>query len=77
MRAGQNSTSGGSSDSAANDWQAKPAGPAWSAVVITVTPVQKCPSTCRNRAGSGSWATGVRPAETVMRPGPSSCAPTG
>src|SRR5215469_10953379 len=48
-RLGQNSTSGGSSDRAANDWQAKPAGPSSSRVVMTVTPVQKWPSTCRNR----------------------------
>ncbi len=40
-RLGQNSTSGGSRDSAANDWQAKPAGPPSSTVVMTVTPVQK------------------------------------
>ncbi len=39
-RPGQKSTSGGSRDSAANDWQEKP-GPRSSAVVITVTPVQK------------------------------------
>jgi hypothetical protein len=40
-RLGQNSTSGGSSDRAANDWQANPAGPPLSWVVMTVTPVQK------------------------------------
>jgi hypothetical protein len=38
---GQNRTRGGSSDSAANDWQAKPAGPSSSTVVMMVTPVQK------------------------------------
>ncbi len=42
---GQNSTSGGSSDSAAKDWQAKPIGTSSWTVVITVTPVQNCPST--------------------------------
>jgi hypothetical protein len=48
--AGQNSTSGGVSDSAANAWQANPAGrppSAPSTPVMTVTPVQKWPSTCR------------------------------
>jgi hypothetical protein len=38
---GQNNTSGGSSDRAAKDWQAKPAGLVPSQVVTTVTPVQK------------------------------------
>ena len=37
---GQNSTSGGSSDSAANDWQAKPTGTSSCTVVMTVMPVQ-------------------------------------
>ena len=38
---GQNSTSGGSSDKAANDWQANPTGTSSVViVVITVTPVQ-------------------------------------
>src|SRR3954454_8134191 len=45
---GQNRTSGGSSDSAANDWQAKPIGSPSVTVAMTVTPVQKCPSACRN-----------------------------
>ena len=57
---GQNSTSGGSSDSAANDWQAKPTGASSCTVVMMVMPVQNCPSTCRNVRGSivgfrGSW----------------------
>src|SRR3954452_16211985 len=56
---GQNSTSGGSSESAAKDWQAKPTGsvpPSSLAptAAITVTPVQKCPSALRNRPGSMS-----------------------
>jgi len=34
-RPGQDTTSGGSSDSAANDWHAKPASPPASTVVIT------------------------------------------
>nr|CRL81951.1 hypothetical protein CPGR_05167 [Mycolicibacter nonchromogenicus] len=37
---GQNSTSGGSSDNAANDWQAKPTGTSSSTVVMIVMPVQ-------------------------------------
>jgi hypothetical protein len=37
---GQNSTNGGSSDSAANDWHAKPTGAPSCIVVITVMPVQ-------------------------------------
>ena len=49
---GQNNTSGGSSESAANDWQAKPTGASSCTVVITVMPVQNCPSTLRNVRGS-------------------------
>src|ERR1700710_1946564 len=49
---GQNSTSGGSSDSAANDWQANPIGTSSCIVVITVMPVQNWPSTLRNVRGS-------------------------
>ena len=46
---GQNSTSGGASESAANDWQAKPTGsPSPFVVEITVTPVQNCPIAVRN-----------------------------
>ncbi|GAB2809432.1 hypothetical protein GCM10027200_06590 [Lentzea nigeriaca] len=41
VRCGQNSTSGGSSDNAANAWQAKPTGPSGDMPVTTVTPVQK------------------------------------
>lgn len=37
---GQNSTSGGSNDSAANDWQAKPLGTSSCIVVMIVMPVQ-------------------------------------
>src|SRR5262245_41936412 len=40
-RPGQNNTSGGSRDSAANDWHAKPTGSASRMAVTTVTPVQK------------------------------------
>ena len=49
---GQNRTSGGSSDSAANDWQANPIGAPSAIVVITVMPVQNWPSTFRNVRGS-------------------------
>src|ERR1700732_2898762 len=45
---GQNSTSGGSSDSAANDWQAKPIGTSACTVVMMVIPAQNLASTCRN-----------------------------
>jgi hypothetical protein len=41
VRCGQNSTSGGSSDNAANAWQANPTGPSGDVPVTTVTPVQK------------------------------------
>src|ERR1700737_1357763 len=49
---GQNNTRGGSSDSAANDWHAKPTGAPSCTVVITVIPVQNWPSTLRNVRGS-------------------------
>src|SRR6185312_1588682 len=49
---GQNSTSGGSSDSAAKDWQAKPTGTSSWMVVMIVIPVQNWPSTLRNVRGS-------------------------
>ena len=49
---GQNSTSGGSRDSAANDWQANPTGTSSCTVVITVIPVQNWPSTLRKVRGS-------------------------
>ena len=48
---GQNSTSGGSSDSAANDWQAKPTGASSCIVVITVMPVQNWPEHIAECAG--------------------------
>src|SRR5262245_58568915 len=53
---GQNRTSGGSSDSAANDWQAKPTGASSCIVVMTVMPVQNWPSTLRNVRGSRASA---------------------
>src|SRR5699024_1918370 len=61
--AGQNDTSGGSSDSEVTDWQAKPCGSAPSKAVITVTPVQKWPSTCRSR--SPSTVRGAAAAEST------------
>ena len=55
---GQNNTNGGCSDSAANDWHANPTGAPSCIVVITVMPVQNCPSTLRNvRGSSGSLDT--------------------
>ena len=47
VRAGAKLTSGGSSDSDANDWQVKPSGPSGPAAVITTIPDTKCPSTSR------------------------------
>ena len=47
--AGQNSTSGGSSDTLVNDWQVIPTGRSPDIEVTTVTPVQNRPSTSRNR----------------------------
>ncbi|GAA3624914.1 hypothetical protein GCM10022267_08810 [Lentzea roselyniae] len=41
VRCGQKSTRGGSSDNAANAWQANPTGPSADMPVTTVTPVQK------------------------------------
>jgi hypothetical protein len=55
VRAGEKLTSGGSSDSDANDWQVKPTGPSALVAVITTTPDAKCPSTSRIRVD----ATGV------------------
>ena len=53
-RAGAKLTSGGSSDSDANDWQVKPSGPAGPTAVITTMPVTKWPSTSRMTAdGTG------------------------
>ena len=49
---GQNNTNGGSRDSAAKDWQAKPCGTPSAMVVMTVIPVQNWPSTCRKTRGS-------------------------
>ena len=52
VRAGAKVTSGGSSDSEANDWHVKPSSvPSGSRAVTTTTPVAKCPSTSRRAAG--------------------------
>ena len=54
LRAGAKLTSGGSSDSDANDWQVKPSGPAGPTAVITTIPVTKWPRTSRMTAdGTG------------------------
>jgi hypothetical protein len=50
-RAGAKVTSGGSSDSEANDWQVNPMGPSGPAAVTTTMPDTKCPSTSRMTAG--------------------------
>ena len=52
LRAGARITMGGSSESAANDWQVKPTGSPSSSAVTIVMPVAKWPSTSRNRAWS-------------------------
>src|SRR3954447_9226036 len=57
---GQNNTNGGCSDSAANDWHAKPTGAPSCMVVITVIPVQNCPSTLRNVRGSSGCLVIIR-----------------
>src|SRR3954451_22761867 len=49
---GQKRISGGSRESAANDWQAKPIGSPSVTAATTVTPVQKWPSACRNARAS-------------------------
>ena len=51
VRAGARLTSGGSSDSDANDWQVKPSGPSGPAAVTTTMPDTKWPSTSRITAG--------------------------
>src|SRR3954451_19361216 len=47
--AGQNITSGGSSETLEKDWQVIPTGSSPDIEVTTVTPVAKRPSTSRNR----------------------------
>src|ERR1700736_4800798 len=49
---GQNSTSGGSSDNAAKDWQAKPTGTSAWIVGMIVIPVPNRPSTLRKARAS-------------------------
>ena len=64
---GQNSTSGGSSETEVKDWQAKPTGSAPSMPVTIVTPVAKWPMTRRSSAGSTSTVT--TPAAPAVTPG--------
>ncbi len=59
--AGQNSTSGGSSESAAKDWHANPTGSPSATAAMTVTPVQKWPSARRNAAASTAVMRIARP----------------
>jgi hypothetical protein len=55
VRATLKQTSGGSSDSEAKDWHAKPTGdPSSAAAVITVMPVAKCPNASRIARASAS-----------------------
>src|SRR5699024_5342361 len=56
---GQNSTNGGSSDRAENDWQAKPTGLSSSTAVMTVIPVQNCPSASRSSRLLKDWPSGL------------------
>src|SRR3954470_1417968 len=62
VRAGANTTRGGSRDSELNDWQVKPSGPVAVSAVTTVTPEAKWPRTSRITRGStgpGSSAAAV------------------
>lgn len=70
VRATMNVTSGGSRESEAKDWQAKPAGrPGSPGDVMTVTPLAKCPRTERNSAGSRGARSSSRTARSVGRGG--------
>lgn len=55
----QNSTSGGSSDTEAKDWQAKPTGSPSACPVTTVTPVAKEPMALRISRGVGGFSCAV------------------
>src|SRR6476661_2423739 len=57
VRDGLNVTSGGSSDSAAKDWQVKPAGPSGVEPVTTVRPLANVPKISRSRRGARSDVT--------------------
>src|SRR4029077_5197170 len=65
--AAQTNPAGGSRRAAPKAWQANPTGSPSSIAVITVTPVPKCPSTCRNFCGSGSKLTAL-PTVTASAP---------
>src|SRR4051812_48149870 len=56
--AAQNSTRGGSSETAVNEFAAIPTGSSPSIAVITVMPVAKWPSTARKDAASGPITSG-------------------
>src|SRR5690606_22460254 len=62
----QNKISGGSKDTEANDWQAKPTGSAPSRPVITVTPLANMPIALRNSAGAGGSITGSSSANSAV-----------
>ena len=54
--AGQNSTSGGSSETLVNDWQVRPTGSPSAIPVTTLTPVANRPRVARKcSAATGSW----------------------
>src|SRR5213079_679396 len=72
---GENITSGGSSDSDANDWQVKPTGPSASSPVITTMPDTKCPSTVRITCRS--TADGVLCSVELSMANPSRADPAG
>lgn len=60
VRAGANTTMGGSSDSELKDWQVMPCGvPSAPTAVITVIPEQNAPSTSRNCVGSTTVSIAV------------------
>src|SRR5690606_2032787 len=68
VRDGEKLTSGGSSDSEANDWQVNPVGPAVPIAVMTTTPDAKCPRTSRIRSGdtaAGSSTSAYVPSSMV------------
>jgi len=55
---GQKSTSGGSRESAENDWHAKPTGSSSFTAVMTVIPVQNWPSASRSSRLEKLWPSG-------------------
>jgi hypothetical protein len=59
LRAGQNETSGGSSETDVSELMIKPAGSPPGAAVTKATPVANRPSASRNERGSGAGALWV------------------